>query len=78
MPELFKQQLLPMAKEGLKALAVTDYQHYLHIIAERVSTGRNGAWWQLAHLKRHQDLTRLTNDYYQHQQSDQPVHTWSI
>jgi len=78
LPDLFKQQLLPMAKEGLQALAISDGTPYLEIIAERVASKRNGAWWQLEHFKRHQDLTKLTNDYYHHQQSDRPVHEWSL
>jgi len=76
--DLFSQQLLPMAKEGLTSLTITDYQPFLNIIAERVASGRNGAWWQIAHLKKHKDLAQLTNDYYAHQISDQPVHMWSI
>jgi len=76
--DLLKQQLLPMAKEGLASLSITDFEPYLNIIAERAASGRNGAWWQVAHLNKHQDLALLTNDYYAFQVSDQPVHEWSI
>ena len=76
--DLFKQQLLPMAKEGLTSLAITDFEPYLNIMAERVTSGRNGAWWQVGHLKKHQSLAQLTNDYYTNQITDRPVHEWSL
>ncbi|PIQ33732.1 MAG: glutamate--cysteine ligase [Zetaproteobacteria bacterium CG_4_9_14_3_um_filter_49_83] len=78
LPDLFRQQLLPMAKEGLSSLNCSGFEPYLAIIAERVASGRNGAWWQLEHFRRHQNLTKLTLDYYQQQISDRPVHSWSL
>lgn len=74
------QALLPMAREGLREMAIasSDIDRYMDVIAVRLRTRRNGAAWQLAHHARHGDLVRLTADYLAHQRSGMPVHEWPV
>jgi hypothetical protein len=52
--------------------------HYLGIIALRLSCGRNGAEWQLAHFNRDRDLHKLTAAYVENQRTGRPVHEWPL
>jgi gamma-glutamyl:cysteine ligase YbdK (ATP-grasp superfamily) len=72
--------LIPLAAEGLAALGMEDdlIDHYLDIISMRLACGRNGAEWQLAHFKRHQDLHKLTAAYLENQRTGRPVHEWPL
>jgi len=79
--ELLKKVLLPMAEEGLARLGVaaSDSREYLDVIRQRLETGTNGAVWQRAFVARHgRDMTALTEAYFQHQQSGEPVHAWVV
>jgi hypothetical protein len=86
--ELVQRRLLPMAYEGLDrwgvAPAVRD--HYLGIIGERVTSGRNGADWQVATvqtlesrgLDRPTALTEMLRLYAGGMHANLPVHTWPV
>lgn len=77
--ELVLEHLLPMAKDGLGRLGLDGMEHYLDIIRERVSSGQNGAAWQLAYVKRYgEDMKQLSDAYWRHQQEGRPVHEWEI
>jgi hypothetical protein len=78
---LLLDEVLPMAREGLRLLEVDedDIDLYLDLAAARTRTRQNGAAWQRAHAQRHgRDLFRLTADYLERQRSAMPVHEWAI
>jgi gamma-glutamyl:cysteine ligase YbdK (ATP-grasp superfamily) len=73
--------LLPLARQGLKHLAVddADIDLYLGIIEGRLANGMNGAGWQRAYVAHHgHDMTALTCAYREHQRTGRPVHEWAI
>lgn len=79
--ELLLEELLPMARRGLSRLACDahDSDHFLDIIAQRVSSGQTGAAWQLAaHERYHGDLRAVLGRYLQQQNSGAPVHRWAL
>ena len=78
---LLAEEILPMAREGLKLLGADaeDIEHYVDIARARVRTQLNGAAWQRAHIERYGiDFFRLTADYLEHQRSAMPVHEWPV
>jgi hypothetical protein len=87
--ELVLDTLLPKAHAGLDRFGVDPAQRdrLLGIIEERCRTGRNGATWQAEAvwaaehhrgLDRHAALHDMLLRYSSHQQTNEPVHTWSI
>jgi len=79
--ELILETLLPMAQQGLTSLGVSidDSDKYLGIIHERVRSGKNGATWQRAFIKKHgRDMKKLTRAYMCNQNSGEPVHRWHL
>ncbi len=77
--ELFRHQLLPMAREGLQGLGCEtgEVDRYLGIVSERVRTGRTGARWQIECIERHgRDFALLVKRYLANQRSGLPVHEW--
>ena len=79
--KLIRLVLLPKAAEGLRRLGVaaTDIEHWLGIVRKRVESRHTGAWWQREWVHRHgPDMQALTEAYLEHQQSDSPVHTWTL
>jgi len=79
--ELVLNSLLPMAKEGLKKLKIDtkESDYYLDIIRDRVASGQNGAVWQLAYVKQYgHDMQKMSDAYWHHQQTGEPVHKWEI
>lgn len=79
--DLLLDELLPMAREGLRLLGVDaeEASAYLSIIRNRVASGQNGAAWQKAFVARHgRDFFKLTAAYLEHQRSGLPVHEWDI
>jgi hypothetical protein len=86
--ELVQRRLLPMAYEGLDrwgvAPAVRD--RYLGIIGDRVTSGRNGAAWQVGAvqslerrgLDRPTALTEMLRLYAGGMHANEPVHTWPL
>lgn len=78
---LWCEELLPLAREGLKKLAINDddIDEMLTIIEARVRNGRNGASWQRAFVaKNGLDMAALTAAYLEQQQSGKPVHEWPV
>ncbi|HKJ76914.1 MAG TPA: glutamate--cysteine ligase [Gammaproteobacteria bacterium] len=77
--ELFRERLLPLARRGLRDLAVNgaDIERYLGIIEERVRTRQTGAEWQIRYLDRHGcDFNALVGAYRERQVRGRPVHEW--
>ncbi|MBK1720959.1 glutamate--cysteine ligase [Thiocystis violacea] len=75
------EDLLPRARQGLLDLGVdpAEVEHWLGIIAARLSSKRTGARWQRAWVARHgPDMAGLTGAYLAHQASGQPVHAWTL
>jgi hypothetical protein len=78
---LLAEQLLPQARAGLTSLEIdaADIERYLGIIEARVRSGQTGSAWQRAWVARHgRDMTALTHAYRQRQDSQAPVHEWSL
>ncbi len=81
MLQLLKQEILPMAKQGLKLLDIdqADSDLFLGVIEERIKQQCNGAVWQRRYVAKHNaDMTQLTLAYRERQQQGQPVHEWSV
>ncbi len=84
-PRLILEELLPLARAGLQRLTIdpADITHYLGLIQERVTSGQNGAEWQLRSLaalkgqgSRAERLEALVLTMQAYQQENRPVHTW--
>jgi gamma-glutamyl:cysteine ligase YbdK (ATP-grasp superfamily) len=73
-------ELNPLAAKGLATQGMDDdlIDHYLGVISSRLSSGRNGAQWQLAHFARYGDLHKLTAAYVENQRTGMPVHEWPL
>lgn len=83
--DLLREELLPMAREGLKHAGVDsgDIDTYLGIIEERSRRGMTGARWMLRAYTRLRDevpvdeaLTVLTACISENQAGEAPVHEW--
>src|SRR5256884_2184894 len=84
---LILEQLLPLARAGLKAAGVdaSDVDLYLGTLEERVRTGQTGAEWTLKSLAslgnqgtrdmRHRALAAAMRE---RQQTGEPVHRWPV
>lgn len=86
-PVLIKEELLPLAREGLKRskIASEDIERYLGTIEERVTTGQTGASWMTASLaSMESDITvdrkerALSAALIDNQKLEAPVHTWPL
>lgn len=84
---LIRDQLLPLARQGLKNANVdaSDIDKYLGIIGERVETRQTGARWILKSLASMEDLEpkdlryrELAARMLQEQKEGLPVHRWEI
>jgi gamma-glutamyl:cysteine ligase YbdK (ATP-grasp superfamily) len=78
---LIEQQLLPIAREGLRSLNidVASADYWLGIIGERVKLGINGATWQKQWVAKYGvDMPALTLAYLEGQESGKPVHRWDL
>jgi hypothetical protein len=85
--ELVLRRLLPLAHDGLRAWGVDDdiRERLLGVIEGRCKTGRNGATWQVAAVRRfeasgmsrEESLRRMTQEYVERMHSNEPVHTWA-
>jgi CBS domain-containing protein/gamma-glutamyl:cysteine ligase YbdK (ATP-grasp superfamily) len=84
---LIRDQLLPLARQGLKDANVdsSDIDRYLGIIGERVATRQTGARWILKSLASMEDLEPKDLRYRElaarmlHEQKEgKPVHEWEI
>jgi hypothetical protein len=78
---LILDQLLPRAETALGdfGIPLDEIQRYLNVIRRRAENQQTGAAWQRRWVARHgRELDKLTLAYAEAQQSDEPVHTWSI
>ncbi|NIP99404.1 MAG: hypothetical protein GWM98_02465 [Nitrospinaceae bacterium] len=79
---LLKEQLIPIAREGLRQCGIDEGEivRYIDdIIQNRVRSGRNGACWQRAFVELHgPDFQAMTRAYYENQTRDIPVHEWGV
>ncbi|ACF44063.1 glutamate-cysteine ligase family protein [Pelodictyon phaeoclathratiforme] len=79
---LLLQQLIPGAIQALAERGIDSHElkYYLvDILARRVATRRNGAWWQKTFIRRHgPDFRAMTQAYLENQRKNIPVHEWSI
>jgi gamma-glutamyl:cysteine ligase YbdK (ATP-grasp superfamily) len=78
---LVLEHLLPGAAAALRDLRLptSEVERFLSIIEHRVASGSTGAAWQRAWVQRHGlDMRGLVKDYIARQQTDEPVHTWTI
>ena len=78
---LVREELLPAARAGLRALGVytEDIESYLRLIDDRVRSGQNGSVWQRRYVGRHgPDMEQLTCAYRERQRSGAPVHEWAL
>lgn len=78
---LILDELLPRAREGLESIGIdgSDGGRYLGVVEERVRSGRTGAGWQRAFVKKHgRNMQALAAAYLEHQEEDVPVHEWEV
>jgi len=87
--QLLLEQLLPMAREGLRTAGVDeeDVERYLGIVEGRLRKGRTGAAWQLQSFSRMgEDGTvgaaersgALVSAMLSRQKTGKPVHEWTL
>ncbi|SPM39946.1 Gamma-glutamyl:cysteine ligase YbdK, ATP-grasp superfamily, partial [Mycobacterium numidiamassiliense] len=84
--QLILDTLLPLAHEGLRSWGVDTEvrERFLGVIEGRARSGRNGASWQIATVRRLQDggmsrpaaLAEMLRRYCEHMHANEPVHTW--
>lgn len=85
--DLVSQEILPIAREGLKAqnIDTADIDLYLGIIQERAKRHKNGATWQIKAYTRLKNQTNsdealsvLTHSILSNQEKNIPVHEWKM
>lgn len=85
--DLIQQELLPLAREGLRTAGITpaDITRYLDVISARVASRRTGAQWLLQSLAEMHDaetkdarLSALAAATVHRQWEGKPVHEWSL
>lgn len=79
--KLILDSLLPMAREAFESMEIpkVEIDEYLDILQGRTETGQNGASWQRIWIEKHgADFEGLIRAYVDLQETDEPVHTWSI
>jgi hypothetical protein len=79
---LLKKQWVPMARAGLKDLGIADKDleyYFEENIIPRIIKRQTGTHWQRKFIKKYgPDFKKLTQEYFQRQERDLPVHQWSI
>ena len=85
--ELILEQLLPLAKDGLKEAGTNsdDIEKYLGVIESRISSGRTGSTWILDSLsamdrasKSAERMSALVAGAIERQRTGEPIHEWSL
>lgn len=85
--DLICNELLPLAKQGLKNVGVDDgdITSYLDIIEERTTVGQTGSYWTIKSynslsksVTREQALTATTNAMIKNQKKGEPAHKWGL
>lgn len=83
--ELIKDELIPMAENGLrmKGIDEADIQKYLDVIRKRVESRQNGSHWALKRLSAFMKTStpmeahrNLAKSMYLNEQTNKPVHEW--
>ncbi len=76
---LLLERLIPLARQGLADLGVTDPRGHLDVIEARVRSGQTGAVWQRKALAACDgDLFAMMAAYCEGQRSGAPVHEWDL
>lgn len=78
---LLLEEILPMARQGLKSLEIDrdEIDQNLDILESRIKSGQTGAAWQRAYREKHQsDNLHLVAAYLERQRSGAPVHEWAL
>ncbi len=78
---LLLEEILPMARHGLKSLQVddSDIDFFIGIVQARIHTGQTGSSWLRAFLDKHNtDALHLVAAYLEQQRRGIPVHEWEI
>ncbi len=87
MRELLKEELIPMAKEGLLHHDVDkkDADRYMDVISARLESGQTGTQWMIdSQLNLQKDankeevLTAITASMVEHQKNNKPIHEWEL
>ena len=85
--DLICNELLPLARQGLKNVGVDDgdITSYLDIIEERTEVGQTGSYWTIKSynslsksVTREQALTATTNAMIKNQEKGEPAHKWGL
>ena len=79
--ELILEELVPLATEALIAedIPADEVEKFIGVIRDRVDSGINGSAWQRMWVEKHgSSLSELTLHYAEHQETNEPVHTWAI
>ena len=85
--DLICNELLPLARQGLKNVGVDDgdITSYLDIIEERTEVGQTGSNWTIKSynslsksVTREQALTATTNAMIKNQKKGEPAHKWGL
>lgn len=79
--KLLLDEILPRAALGLQRLKVDEKLagELLAVIDARARTGQTGAVWQRRFVEQHgRDWAALTQAYRERQQSNEPVHSWTL
>jgi hypothetical protein len=78
---LLLEELLPMARHGLRTLDIeaNNISHYLDLMESRIQNGQTGAVWQRTYREvHHADSLHLVAAYLERQRSGVPVHEWEL
>jgi len=78
---LLLEEVLPMARQGLKLLNIDadDIDFYIGIIKARIHSGQTGSAWQRAYRQKYNaDNLHLVAAYLERQRSGAPVHEWHV
>jgi hypothetical protein len=78
---LILDKLLPLAEQGLHHLQIDTHEinHYLSIIADRVTKKQTGSHWQMRFIQQHgNNMQALTQTYWENQKQNRPVSEWSL
>jgi hypothetical protein len=79
--ELLLDELLPLARHGLRMQAIDpdDIDRYLDVLEARVRSGQTGAAWQRRWTELHgRDFLKLGAAYLERQRNGAPVHEWNL
>ncbi len=85
--DLIEQELMPIAKEGLKKAGVDskDIDTYCGVLSERIKEGKTGSQWMIDSYNEMKKggsvdaiMIALTSGIRARQKSNEPVHTWDI